>query len=223
MNTIRQFSLFCFGLLVAGSALAAPCTGSYPVNEPLSTTDVTLSGNAADLCHGIISGNVNGPGSANTALGSTAIGGGWSSSFISSDGQLSTDWFGLRFTLSITGAGTTLGDYTLTVTDLPGLPDLPTNVDILVALKAGRQWTAYLFDDERVTVDSKTGTWEVKFDNDPNPPFSALSHFALFVREGVTPTCTEAPGNCPRTVPEPSPLALLGLLLLAPLARRRSR
>jgi len=219
MSKTRFLSLVCASLLASGGALAAPCTGTYPATEPLATTDVTLSGQASDACHGVIDGNVNAPSDANAALAGTALGAGWSSSFINSSGSLSTDWLGLRFTLAVSGSGTTLGSYTLTVSDLPGLPDLPTYVDLLVAVKAGRQWAAYLFDEELINIDAKTGTWSVKFDNDPNPPFAALSHLGLFIRTGQTPT--EVCLTCPRTVPEPSPLLLLGVLLVAPWLRRR--
>lgn len=222
MSKTRLLSVLCAILLASGTALAAPCTGTYPVNEPLATTDVTLSGQASDACHGVIDGNVSAPSDANSALAGTAVGDGWSSSFINSNGSLSTDWLGLRFTLAVTGSGSTLGSYTLTVSDLPGPPDLPTFVDLLVAVKAGRQWAAYLFDDELINIDPKTGTWAVKFDNDPNPPFASLSHLGLFIRAGKTPP-EEFCVTCPRTVPEPNPLLLFaGVLLLAPLMRRRA-
>lgn len=203
---------------------SAPCGGTYPVGEPLSTSDVSLAGAASDACYGIISGNINNNTAANTALGGYApIGAGWTTSFLSTDGALLTDWLGLRFGLSITGAGTTMGDYTITATDLPGPPDLPTNIDLLVAVKAGNQWAAYFFDEQAIGINPVTGMWSVKFDNDPNPPFANLSHLMVLFRESSTPFCS-TPSNCTRTVPEPTPLALLGLLLLAPIfMRRRTR
>lgn len=64
-----------------------------------------------------------------------------------------------------------------------------------------------------------SGTWQL---TGTNAALNGLSDIYLLARDGGT-FCTN-PGACPRTVPEPSPLALFGLLLLAPLfVRRRAR
>lgn len=64
------------------------------------------------------------------------------------------------------------------------------------------------------------GTWKL---TGTNAKLTGLSNIYLLGRDRST-FCVN-PGACPRnTVPEPSPLALLGLLLLIPLiGRRRSR
>jgi len=201
--TLLRSTLLAAALGMMGSiAQAEPCSNSdvtYSVNGPLLGPFV----NATD-CDGSTAGNIN-QGDAGIV---NAI---WPTGFVYGDATDESSGTALllggNFTFSLTtsGFGTT-GTYTLSATDDngPAIPNFPFSLDFVVGVKAGNDYSLYLFDD--VVFDgSGGGDWAVTFTN-TGGNIPDLSHLIAFVREGEGPIP-------PTEIPEPAGLALLGLSL----------
>ncbi len=209
----------------------------------LNTTDFTFRGANSDACAGPFGGNPNSLADFNTALnGVSVIGGGWEK-FLTTDGALSVDWNGFRFSFlpaPVIGPSPASGDFWLTVNDLsPGTPpEYPITFDLLLAPKAGNQWAAYLFEDEQFTLNGQgAGTWLISFNNNnsPNDQPAGLSHMNFLLRDFHGSECagnceppTEEPcrQNCEppgSSVPEPGSFSLLMLAMIGLAVARRRR
>jgi len=125
---------------------------------------------------------------------------------------------GISFEVTANAANNT---WQVTWTDVAGLPNLPIIIDFVVGIAAGgKDFAGYLLDDVLLPINptSGTGTFEVAFRNNggqiPN-----LSHLSLFSAGYRIPDNGGGGGG---SVPEPAPIALMGLAFAGMAALRRS-
>lgn len=151
---------------------------------------------------------------------------------INDNGTGSGSFIGFNFTLTA-DTNTNQGNWSLLWEDTSNAtPNLPYTLDFIAVLKAGNGFAAYLFNGiELINETGNTnypqsgggsGAFTITFN--PSAPGNgnnsggnpALSHLSLYVRDNeqvTTPTCDPLVQTC-TTVPEPAPLALLGIGLL---------
>ncbi len=162
-----------------------------------SVDDVTYNGLSADAAQ-YLSGNDSS--ATINALGGSFAGATWT--FLDkNEAGSSTEIQGVTFSV---GLGTTSGGYTLSW-DATGTPGLPLTMDFVFVDKAGPSYGAYLFEAEVFTSNplSGTGTFDISWTNGGNKT-PDLSHISIYGRAVA--------GS---EVPEPGPLSLLGMGLLA--------
>lgn len=191
-----------FALATAGSLAISNAYG-------VAITDVTYEGSTADAAYA-------GSGPNDSASAVNGLIGGSTFEFLAKHDQPGTyssnTYMGVDFDISADLGGS--GDWTLSWTDV-STPGLPLLMDIVVAIKAGNGWGAYLFEDILFTSSTTQGSgdfaisWTVGKGNTPN-----ISHIAIYGR-GESATVDVA---------EPSMLGILSLGLLgAGWAGRRRR
>lgn len=228
-------------VVYSGSVSAAPVVVPQ---YPCALDDVTFSADGhvgaldvngawADACSGTTLGNIAGPTGAatmNSLFPDADPLVSWTY-LLASDAGLTGTFNGIQFTLSGVLNGTTTGNWALNWQDVNGAApeNLPLWLDFAAVVKAGDYYDAYLFDEvflDAAPNTSASGSWDViihqKFDGDK---LLGLSHFGLYVRMGDTPIkpeCNPTTGaNCEQELPEPAPLALMGIGLVGLLAARR--
>lgn len=201
--------------LGAQQAMAAPtyCSDSTPTtsNSPNTqkTSDLTFNGTNATDCYGLV--NTNESLALINALD-------WGSNWTLLD---KTDTIGsgsvfqsLSFTLT-SDVSKPDGNWVLMVSDAAGGLNLPTNMDLVFALKAADFYAAYLF--TSVLVDgTDSGTYHISWNNGGGQ-IAGFSHMSLYGRAG-----SNGGGTPPLSIPEPGVVLLLGAGLVGlGLARRR--
>lgn len=201
-----------------------------PNTSGLSTGDVTYGGGNALDCYGAVLSDNDNATKVNGINNNGAIGWKdpvnlWTSLAKAQQGNSWSDtgsFGGLDFTLSsnqiVDASSSTIpasGDWSLSWTD-PLPTSIPLALDLMVVVKGGPDWAAYLLDDIQIVTapGSGSGTWVFKLQKVNNNNFSNLSHMSLYVRNGEL---TE--------LPEPSTLLLsaLGLMGIGFYGRRRRR
>jgi hypothetical protein len=111
---------------------------------------------------------------------------------------------GIRFVIGA-GAGNS-GDWTMSWTEQPGLPNLPVMIDFAVGLFGGNNGSGYLFHDVLLLSNPTTGsgTYDINFLNHGGQE-PGLGHLLL---AGGNPSEARISASA---VPEPATLALLSL------------
>ena len=170
-----------------------------------STTDVTFEGSDSSQCAGSFSGN-------DSASEIDALFGGSWIDLVSADTTANAygSYMGVDFTLSAPAdTDVSSGGWALSWTDNGGSA-LPLVLDFTVGIKAGTEWSAYLF--EGVTFmdspNSGNGTFSINWLNRGGQS-PGLSHMSIYVTNGAR-------------ISEPGSIALLGLgLVMIGVARMR--
>lgn len=225
MNT-KLLSILVAGLgfsLIASTAQAAPTPAPAPgycnlgqATENIAPANMTFNRVPANDCYGIVDGNLAENAVAPYAnaedpyaLNSPLWGGEWA--YLLGTGAKTNNPIG-DITFSLTaGIGSDEGTWTLTATDSdPNVdPNLPLYLDFAATLKGGNELAFWFFDDREVDL-TNAGTFKIVFTNNgDNTP--GLSHMDILWRYGEEPENPPPPPPPPQEVPEPGPLALLGL------------
>jgi|GEM_PF-1636357 len=201
------------GFLVATFGIPFTAYGK-PIATPLipcATSDISFGSSVADQCFGPIDVPTHGNDSA------SVVSAYFDASFdflLKDDVGTSGDGVGRYHDVSfaLSSVSGTYGAWTLGWTD-NNTNKLPMNLDLAVIIKAGDYYDGYLFKDLSFADSpaSSSGMWNISFLNNggevPN-----LSHFSLYVHDNglVNPNGGLVNGS----IPEPQPLALVGLGLL---------
>lgn len=207
-----SLTLGASGAVAIPSYCPAPAADSVNA-DGLSRENVSFRSSPSDDCYGIGSGND----SLSLVNSLPLFGGGWVASITDGGDPVTlTGFLGLNWTLSAPQDQQS-GNWTLTIAD-PGLNSLPATVDMMVVLKGGRSWAAYLFDDESFSgIGTSTGTFDIRFQNHGSQ-IPGLGHMTLYLRSGLEPSSCELAPGCgreARPLSEPGSLALFGLGLAA--------
>ncbi|GAA4401716.1 PEP-CTERM sorting domain-containing protein [Quisquiliibacterium transsilvanicum] len=207
--------------LAVGAALSSGAVHAAPVCDGTSASDVSLTVAPttyyATQC-GLVGSKPNNPTNEGIALQSLLSTGPLTYLDKSDDATTPTGIAGITFQVSANVNGT----WSVTWTDVSGLPNLPIIIDFVVGIAAGAEdYAGYLLDDVLlpITPTSGTGTFEVAFLNNGGQ-VPGLSHLSLFSAGYRTPNGGGGGGS----VPEPAPIALMGLAFAGmALLRRRNK
>jgi len=202
-------------------ALALPSVFAAPIMGSADTTDVTLGERTSSFIafsqQNPANGNTTGFSSSFESMGL----GNWN--FVgSTDSQngASFDYNGFKIDFAQL-TNDKVGTWTVTNTDLKH----DATLDLVMAIHASNASTAFLFDNQFVAAGQKMqGTWAIGWlNNGGNIP--AFSNVAFFNRDmSLKTTPSTDPGKPANDVPEPGPIALIGLgLATMMLLRKRAR
>lgn len=207
--------------LAVGAAVFSGGVQAAPVCDGTAASDVSLTIDPttyyATQC-GLVGYKPSGPVAEATDL-QALLGTGTLTLLDKSDGPSSLGIAGISFEVTANAANNT---WQVTWTDVAGLPNLPIVIDFVVGIAGGAaDYAGYLLDDVLLPIlpSSGTGTFEIAFTNKggqvPN-----LSHMSLFSAGWRTPD--NGGGGGGGSVPEPAPIALMGLAFagMAMLRRR---